>query len=55
VTERRDPNEATVPVDPEGPDPANVPDPMPDELKRTQEADEAFADADPMEGEAPTG
>lgn len=47
--------ERDLPVDPEGPDPDGVPDPMPDDLASTPEADEAFADADPMEGEAPTG
>ena len=54
VTERH-PNESSVPVDPEGPDPPNVPDPMPDDLQRTKEADKAFEEAEPMEGEAPTG
>jgi hypothetical protein len=47
--------ERNIPTDPEGPDPPDVPDPMPDDLKRTPEADEAFEDAEPMEGEAPTG
>jgi len=32
-----------------------IPDPMPDDLKRTPEGDKAFEDAEPMEGEAPTG
>jgi hypothetical protein len=44
-----------VPRDPTGPDPPDIPDPMPDDLKRTEEADEAFEDSDPMAGEAPSG
>ncbi|MGH8978119.1 MAG: hypothetical protein ACRDV7_08605 [Acidimicrobiia bacterium] len=45
----------TVPIDPEGPDPADIPDPMPEGLKRDAPADKAFDVAEPMEGEAPTG
>jgi hypothetical protein len=45
----------TVPIDPEGDDPAHIPDPMPDELRRTAPADRAFDDTDPMEGDAPSG
>ena len=45
----------TVPVSPEGEDPAHIPDPMPDDLKRTEQADRAFEESQPMEGEAPTG
>jgi hypothetical protein len=45
----------TVPVDPHGEGPANIPDPMPDDLQRTERADEAFEESQPMEGEAPTG
>ena len=45
----------SVPFDPQGPDPEEIPDPMPDDLKRTPEADKAFEAAEPMEGEAPTG
>lgn len=46
---------ASVPVDPTGPGPASIPDPMPEELRDTDEADEAFEDVDPMHGDAPTG
>ena len=49
----------TVPIDPTGPGPASVPDPMPADLRDTHEADEAFDDAfddsGPMHGDAPTG
>ena len=46
----------TVPVPPTGPDPAAVPDPMPEALRDTEEADDAFEEADdPMRGDAPTG
>lgn len=45
----------SVPVSPQGAGPATVPDPMPDDLQRTPAADEAFEEADPMEGDAPTG
>jgi hypothetical protein len=57
VTERRRrPARAeTVPIDPEGPDPEGIPDPMPAELRDTEPADEAFEAADPMEGDAPSG
>jgi hypothetical protein len=54
VTERPERPE-TVPIDPEGPDPEDIPDPMPEDLQRTKRSDEAFDDAEPMEGEAPTG
>jgi hypothetical protein len=54
-----DPNEPrqpeTVPVDPEGPDPPGLPDPMPADLQRKPHTDAAFEDAEPMEGDAPTG
>ncbi len=36
-------------------DPDDVPDPMPEDLQRTDESDDAFEQADPMEGDAPTG
>jgi hypothetical protein len=56
VSERPEPTERpkTVPIDPEGPDPVDIPDPMPEDLKRPR-ADRAVEAADPMEGEAPTG
>lgn len=41
--------------DPEGPDPEDIPDPMPEELRRSPEGTEAADDANPMEGEAPSG
>lgn len=40
-------------TEPTGPDPADVPDPMPDDLQRTREDEER--DAEATEGEAPTG
>jgi hypothetical protein len=46
---------STVPIDPEGDDPEGIPDPMPDDLRRTRRADEAFEETEPMEGDAPTG
>ncbi len=49
------PHPPTVPIDPNGPDPAGIPDPMPTALRDTGAADEAFDDANPMDGEAPTG
>jgi hypothetical protein len=45
----------TVPIDPEGPDPEDIPDPMPTDLQRTKRADDAFEESEPMEGESPTG
>ena len=56
VTDPKEPRQPeTVPVDPEGPDPPGLPDPMPSELRRTPRTDDAFEEAEPMEGEAPTG
>jgi hypothetical protein len=45
----------TVPVDPHGAGPPDIPDPMPAPLQRTEHADAAFEESQPMEGEAPTG
>lgn len=45
----------SVPVDPYGPDPDGIPDPMPAALRDTAEADEVQDESDPMAGEAPTG
>lgn len=42
-------------IDPTGPDPAGIPDPLPDELQGSPEVDRAFEEVDPMEGEAPSG
>jgi hypothetical protein len=46
-----------VPIDPEGPDPEGIPDPMPEELQEGAAAEERLAeeDPDPMDGPAPTG
>ena len=41
-------------ADPEGPDPQEIPDPMPEDLRTLPDGDQ-FDDAEPMEGEAPTG
>jgi hypothetical protein len=45
----------TVPIDPHGDDPAHIPDPMPDDLRRAPHADRALEEAPPMEGDAPSG
>ncbi|MDP9070391.1 MAG: hypothetical protein M3N68_03715 [Actinomycetota bacterium] len=42
-------------LDPEGPDPEGVPDPMPAELRQDPEGWEPADEVDPMEGEAPSG
>ncbi len=42
-------------VDPEGPDPEGIPDPMPAELRRNPKGWEPGDEVDPMEGEAPSG
>jgi hypothetical protein len=42
-------------IDPTGPDPAGIPDPLPDELQGSPEVDRALEEVDPMEGEAPSG
>jgi hypothetical protein len=44
------PDDHTVPT---GPDPADVPDPMPDDLQRDRDDEER--DVDATEGGAPTG
>jgi len=41
--------------DPYGPDPEDVPDPMPESLQPDEAVEEAFEESDPMEGEGPTG
>lgn len=41
--------------DPYGPDPADVPDPMPEALQPTAAVEQAYERSDPMEGEAPAG
>ena len=48
---------ASVPTDPEGPDPPGIPDPMPDALKRPPREEKPATDPDdnPMEGDAPSG
>ncbi len=43
------------PLDPEGPDPAHIPDPMPEELQGQPDGWERAREGDPMEGEAPSG
>jgi hypothetical protein len=52
-----DPPPADVPVDPYGPDPEGIPDPMPDELQEGAATEERVADEEiePMEGPAPSG
>ena len=45
----------STPTDPTGPGPEDIPDPMPGDLRDSPEADAAFDEADPMEGDAPTG
>jgi hypothetical protein len=45
----------SVPTDPEGPDPPNVPDPMPADLRRSETEDQTDDDDNPMDGDAPTG
>jgi hypothetical protein len=57
MDEREERRPASVPTDPEGPDPPGIPDPMPDALKRRPRDEEPAAepDDDPMEGDAPSG
>jgi hypothetical protein len=42
-------------IAPDGGEPSEIPDPMPDDLQPTDEVDEAFDRADGTEGDAPTG
>ncbi len=42
-------------IDPTGPDPAGIPDPLPDDLQDSPEVDRALEEVDPMKGEAPSG
>jgi len=57
MDEREERRPASVPTDPEGPDPPGIPDPMPDALKRRprEERPTTDPDDDPMEGDAPSG
>ncbi len=57
MDEREERRPASVPTDPEGPDPPGIPDPMPDALKRPPREEPPATDPDdnPMEGDAPSG
>jgi hypothetical protein len=41
--------------DPFGPDPKDIPDPMPEGLQPSPSVQRAYEKSDPMEGEGPTG
>jgi hypothetical protein len=44
-----------TPTDPDDVHDPQDRDPMPEDLQRNEESDEVFEEADPMEGDAPTG